>query len=143
MGMLNADKKPQITCGKSRTQQHLHDLNSPRRLIEKYGANRLKQALAANPSMFSDVPPTRDYKEALDLIAQADRSFSNLPSKIRNRFENDPVKLIAFLNDSKNRDEAVTLGLINPPTVTDEAKRKEVKKVDDETAKKAPKSDDK
>lgn len=143
MGMLKAEPRPQIVCGESRTQQHLHDLNSPRRLIEKYGSKRLKMALDADPAMFSDIPPTRDYKEALDLIARGERSFASLPSKIRNRFDNDPIKLVAFLNDHKNLDEAIELGLVNRPAVTDEVKRKDVKKADDETAKKAPKIDDK
>lgn len=129
MGMLRSDPRPRVVCGKSRTQQHVADLCSPKRLIEKYGSRRLKEALDRIPSMYSDVPLASDYKEACDVIARGEMSFSSLPSGLRKRFDNDPYKLLEFLNEDKNRDEAITLGLIPKPAVTDEAKRKDVKKV--------------
>lgn len=36
----------------------------------------------------------------------------DLPAKVRSRFENDPQKFLEFCSDPKNRDEAVSLGLI-------------------------------
>ncbi|CAJ0596428.1 unnamed protein product [Cylicocyclus nassatus] len=38
-----------------------------------------------------------------------------LPSDVRERFGNDPAKLLAFLDDDDNRAEAVKLGLVNAP----------------------------
>lgn len=60
---------------------------------------------------FTDIP---DYQAALDLIAKADDAFMQLPAKIRDRFSNNPQEIFDFLNDEKNRDEAVKLGLIEP-----------------------------
>lgn len=145
MGMLRSEKRFQIVTGPGKTQQHLRDLSSPRRLMEKYGAKRLVEALALAPKTFSDMPPVDDYKEALDLITRSSAAFAILPSTLRNRFENDPVKLCAFLNDASNREEAIELGLINRPAVTDEAERKDVKKPDinkKPPAKKGPEDDD-
>ncbi len=59
---------------------------------------------------FTDIP---DYQAALDLIAKADDAFMKLPAKIRDRFSNNPQEIFDFLNDEKNRDEAVKLGLID------------------------------
>ena len=36
-----------------------------------------------------------------------------LPAQIRSRFENDPAKLIDFLDNSENLDEAIKLGLVS------------------------------
>ena len=58
---------------------------------------------------FTDVP---DYQGALDLIAQADDAFMQLPAKVRAKFANNPQEIFDFLKDEKNRDEAVELGLI-------------------------------
>jgi phage internal scaffolding protein len=38
-----------------------------------------------------------------------------LPAQIRSRFDNDPAKLIDFLENEQNHDEAIKLGLVNPP----------------------------
>ena len=45
----------------------------------------------------------------------ADAAFMAFPSSVRDRFGNDPSALFAFVHDSSNRDEAISLGLIGPP----------------------------
>lgn len=53
-----------------------------------------------------------DYKSALNILRDADEQFMSLPSDLRARFSNSPAKLLDFLNDSGNMDEAVKLGLV-------------------------------
>ena len=60
------------------------------------------------------VLPT-DYHEACNLVFAAHEMFLDLPAAVRDRFENDPEKLLAFLADDANYDEAVRLGLVEPP----------------------------
>lgn len=54
------------------------------------------------------------FREALDIVTKAQQAFAALDARIRDRFANDPAKLIEFLQDEKNRDEAVSLGLCDP-----------------------------
>lgn len=54
-----------------------------------------------------------DYIAALQLIRNASESFSSLPSAVRDRFGNDPAALLAFIADANNRDEAISLGLVD------------------------------
>lgn len=63
---------------------------------------------------FADMP---SYAQAFDMMEAARESFESLPSKIRVRFGHDPAALMDFLRDEKNRDEAIALGLVNPPAV--------------------------
>lgn len=63
---------------------------------------------------FSDVT---DYQTALNDLRAAQDAFSALPSKIRNRFENDPAQLLNFIHNDANYDEAVEIGLIPPKEV--------------------------
>lgn len=72
---------------------------------------------------FSDVP---SYQEALNIVRQADEDFALLDAKIRDRFGNDPTQMLRFLEDEANRDEAVQLGLVNPPPVEPSPVRVEV-----------------
>jgi phage internal scaffolding protein len=64
---------------------------------------------------FGDFTGTVDnYHDALNLVIAADEAFSELPAKIRARFDNDAGKYVDFFNDPKNRAEAEELGLIHP-----------------------------
>lgn len=62
--------------------------------------------------MFGDFSFCVDYQECLDLIERADAAFMTLPSKVRERFHNNPQEIFDFLNNEKNRAEAEELGLI-------------------------------
>ena len=64
---------------------------------------------------YGDFTDVVDYETALQRVITAQESFDALPARVRDRFENDPANLIEFLNDESNRDEALSLGLINPP----------------------------
>lgn len=65
----------------------------------------------AKQGMYADLPPPLDYQESLELVRQAQTSFDSLPSKVRNRFDNDPEKFLAFVADPANQQEMVDLGL--------------------------------
>lgn len=54
-----------------------------------------------------------DFQTAMNTLAQAREEFASLPAKTRSRFENDPAKLLDFVNNKDNYDEAVKLGFIS------------------------------
>jgi len=53
-----------------------------------------------------------DFQSAMNAVRTAEGLFSQLPARIKNRFDNDPQKMLDFLHDPENRDEAEFLGLI-------------------------------
>ena len=48
----------------------------------------------------------------MNRVIAAQDEFEALPAQIRARFDNDPAKLIEFLENSENRPEAEELGLV-------------------------------
>lgn len=70
------------------------------------GSNRLPEF-----GDFSDF----DYLDAMNAVNEANDRFAELPARMRARFENDPAKLLAFLADERNREEALSLGLLQVP----------------------------
>lgn len=62
--------------------------------------------------MFGDFSNVQDYQSALDALNQAQDDFMQLPARVRARFENNPQKLLDFLNNPDNIDEAISLGLL-------------------------------
>lgn len=62
---------------------------------------------------FGDFSEAPDFYEAQNLVIRARDQFMSLPAKVRARFDNDPGKLLAFVADRKNLEEAHDLGLLH------------------------------
>lgn len=56
-----------------------------------------------------------DFQTAMETVANAQSAFNDLPSHVRDRFQNDPAQLLDFVHQDANREEAIKLGLIAPP----------------------------
>ena len=74
--------------------------------------------------IFGDASSAVDYHTALGLINEANVAFDSMPSHVRDRFANDPARLMVFLSDVKNKDEAIKLGLLDSSKFKDEAVEK-------------------
>lgn len=81
-------------------------------IIKKYDKTGLISHISKFEGEFGDLRGV-DYKTALDQVTRAGSLFNQLPSNIRNRFSNNPEKLLSFMENPANRDEAIKLGLIN------------------------------
>lgn len=57
-----------------------------------------------------------DFQVAQNIIVQAKNMFAELPEKIRERFDNNPAKLMDFMNNPANQEEAEYLGLLPKKT---------------------------
>ena len=102
----------------SLTQQQFAEEADINAIIERYrSTGYLSDPL--NPSLrnpsFGDFSSESSYLEAQLIIARSQEMFDQLPSSLRERFSNDPSKLLAFVDDASNFDEAVKLGLLSAP----------------------------
>lgn len=61
---------------------------------------------------FSDAP--NDFHQAMNYIRSTDEFFMEFPANVRAKFDNDAGALLDYLADSKNYDEAVSLGIVLP-----------------------------
>jgi len=68
--------------------------------------------------MYGDFTNLPNYADALQIVMDAEESFMSLDAKMRARFDNDPQKLLEFVSDASNRDEAIALGLVAAPVVS-------------------------
>ena len=104
----------------SLTQQHFKDECDINNIMRRYRETGLfPDPLSAKP-LFGDFSSCFDFMEAQNTVARANEAFAALPSEIRKRFANDPAQLLAFMEDERNMDEAVKLGLVEkPPTAVE------------------------
>lgn len=96
------------------TQQHLTEATDINRMVAQYGktgevTQTTRQPL---PAEFHEIT---DYHTALNAVKAGDEAFMTLSANVRERFQNDTGQYLAFLEDEKNFDEAVELGLVNKP----------------------------
>lgn len=108
------------------TQQHFKDECDINNILRQFNITGLLPEAPLSPR-YGDFTGIGDYHSALNQVIAAENEFMALPAQIRSRFDNDPAKLIDFLEKSENKDEAIKLGLVNPvvlPQVAEELQEK-------------------
>lgn len=107
----------------SMTQQHFKsdcDINT---LIERHARTGMfydpRQMVNPRKPQYGDFSAidVNHFQEAQNVIVQARSMFDALPATVRDRFANDPARLLEFIGDESNRDEAIKLGLIVEPKI--------------------------
>lgn len=113
------------TSGKKRVDQSYKKQCDINNIMKKYEKTGLITHTKENP-MWGDFSNVDSYHESLNQVIKAKEAFATLSAKLRNRFDNDPAKLIAFLEDPANQEEAIKLKLIKaPPAPKEPAKEPE------------------
>lgn len=101
----------------NRTQQQFKEESDINEIVRRFG---LTGEMPDNPRVpqYGDFEEVTDFQSAMNAVRQAEEGFMELPADVRARFANDPQRLMDFLADEANRDEARKLGLVRlPPEV--------------------------
>lgn len=111
-----------------KTLQQFRDECDVSLIVKKYGdprlfeeAMRVQNALVnnmVNPPKYVDFTELPDMQEAFQAVRDAEAMFMSLPSDVRAKFNNDPVKLAEFVQNEKNIPEAIKLGILQKRTET-------------------------
>lgn len=99
-----------VPQGETLTQQQYADDCDVNRIMERYMKTGLMPQTVA-PLLEGDFSNLPSYQEALHTIMDAEKMFMQIPAKTRLHFDNDPQKLMDYLKDEKNNEEAIKLGL--------------------------------
>jgi phage internal scaffolding protein len=102
----------------SLAQQHMKDECDINVIVERFGVTGELPQTPVSPR-YGDFSGVTDYHSALNQINATMDDFMALPAKLRVRFDHDPVKLLHFLQNDQNRDEAIQLGLIDGQLVVE------------------------
>ena len=106
------------TVGESLTQQHFKEECEVINIIKKHDRNGIIEHVQRGQARYGDFSEVQDYREALDLIRDAQAEFMSVPSDIRKKFDNDPGKFYEFVSDPENKDELIKMGFIETPQET-------------------------
>lgn len=95
----------------SLAQQHFKDECDINNILRQFNITGLLPESPLSPR-YGDFSGISDYHTALNRVIAAQDEFDGLPAQIRARFDNDPAKLIEFMENEQNRPEAEKLGLV-------------------------------
>jgi len=95
----------------SLAQQHFKEECDINTILQKFNITGILPEAPLSPR-YGDFSGIGDYHTALNRVIAAQDEFEALPAQIRARFDNDPAKLIEFLDDEANRPVAEELGLV-------------------------------
>jgi len=99
----------------SLAQQHYKEECDINTILQKFNITGLLPESPLSP-LYGDFSGIGDYHTALNRVIAAQEEFDGLPATIRARFDNDPAKLIEFIENENNRTEAEELGLVEKAT---------------------------
>ncbi|UDN67866.1 internal scaffolding protein [robinz microvirus RP_160] len=102
---------PETTMAKQAFKDEC-DINT---IMSKYQKTGLIEHVQKVQGSYGDFLSVQDYQLSLNQVIEAQAAFDALPSRVRERFANDPSRLMSFLQDEKNQDEAIRLGLVVAP----------------------------
>lgn len=107
-------RKPLVIEGPSLTKQSFKDECDINVIMKRYASTGvLPGAERAAGARYMDCSVI-DYQQSMLLVASAKSMFLDLPAAVRDRFGNDPAKLMEFVEDKRNLEEARALGLARP-----------------------------
>lgn len=101
-----------VNTGPGLTKQAFANEVDINKIVAGFEKTGMVTHLNSKEPFYGDVSALVGYQECLDIVQKADELFMGMDARVRERFKNDPVEMIAFLQDEKNIDEAVTLGMV-------------------------------
>jgi len=119
---IAASNESGLACEEpSLAQQQFKDETDINNILRQFNVTGLLPEAPLSPR-YGDFTGIVDYHTALNAVIAAEDGFMELPAELRARFQNDPENLINFLNDEKNKDEAIKLGLVDAKLIENEEK---------------------
>lgn len=87
------------------------DINT---LVKRFGLTVDSPENPGNLAFYGDFSGVVDFHTAQTALVDARNAFESLPSRVRERFVNDPRYLLQFLENPANAREAAEMGLLTP-----------------------------
>ncbi len=106
---------------KSLTKQSFKDECDINKILKKFEKTGAITHYTKNAPQYGDTTSPMLH-DAMNIIANAESMFEELPAQLRKKFNNDPGTFLDFVQDENNLEEMRELGLtkkgINIPTTT-------------------------
>lgn len=112
----NGSRRSSIDCSEPKLTDQSDaksaDINHIMKVYQKTGVLPHTKAKLA---VYVDNTGLPSLEEAHSMVQSAKEAFMELPSNIRKLMDNDPTKLVGFINDPQNQGILIEYGIIDEP----------------------------
>jgi len=117
--------RPTIDCGPGKTKQNMKDETDINLIMARYQKTGLINFVNTRQAEYMNSNPV-DFHQAMNIIAESNSIFADMPAYLRKKFNNDPGQFLDFVQNEENRPEMIELGLVertpdDPPPVKQSA----------------------
>lgn len=96
------------------TKQAHKDECDIHKILKQYQRTGMITHIARQGARFEDLPDYSDYQEGLNTALRAEEAFNALPSKVRDRYGNDPGRFLAAISSKDERPFLEEMGILKP-----------------------------
>ncbi len=93
--------------GESLTQQHFAHEADVRNIIKQYDKTGLIANVQKGVARYGDYSEVNEYREALDLVNDANAMFAELPAELREMFQNNAGTFLEFATNPENNEKMI------------------------------------
>lgn len=108
---LYTRRKSTIETGSGMTEQSHKDKTDINLILMDYKRTGLIKHAKQHEGKYDDVSAI-DFQESMFKVTQVQSMFNQLPSDMRNQFNNDPAQFLAYVQDKSNADNLAKMGII-------------------------------
>ncbi len=107
-------------CGDGAAQQQFKEDCDVNTIMQRYQKTGAIDHVSKHQPEYG-FATANNYHESMNVITTANSMFNDLPSKIRNEFSNNPEAFLRFVQDPKNAERAIELGIALSPKAAEQA----------------------
>ena len=108
---FNRERVKTMPEGKSRTNQSMSKDADINNIMKRYEKTGLIEHTNQYQGDYGDFTQAMEYHEALNFVRASQEMFMTLPAPIRAEFDNDAGRFLSFVNDPKNAEAMIEMGL--------------------------------
>lgn len=97
-----------------RTDQSFKEECDVNNIVSKFSKTGAITHISRIQGVYADLTEVTDLLAMKETVQMAQNAFDALPSSLRNKLNNDPSQFIEYLNDPKNSEELISLGILTP-----------------------------
>ncbi|WNK14738.1 MAG: internal scaffolding protein [Microvirus sp.] len=102
-----------INTDPTMTQQHFQEECDINNILAKFTATGILDTIPGG--IYEDITTADEYRASLHKVMIAESMFGELPANLRKEFDNDPYLMLEFINNPKNIDRGIEIGLYKKP----------------------------
>ncbi len=114
MSMYHPHDRVQLDPGPGRTKQSFAEESNINIIMKKYEKTGMLDHLNRFNGQYGNFIAAPDYHTSMNAIREAGEAFMSIPAGVRAKFDNDPARFLEFVQDEKNHDEMIEMGLARP-----------------------------